>query len=231
MKKILGISLVALMAVAPSLANAAGERSVSLTKLNASDPVATSNLATTSYVGGAYKTTADKIDLLIDDTAVTTDGTYIKAGKSVSANLTALDGQVKSTSDMILDPVNGLAKIVNDDHEAIETLNGGTDVAGSVASQIADALETYEGTSASVGNLDDLNTTDQTNVVGAINEVYSTVGNLDGLNTSDKDSVVGAINEVDSAVNILENKTITYVESWSNPQPVTTKLVSLPTLE
>ena len=233
MKKILGISLVALMAVAPSLANAAGERSVSLTKLNASDPVATANLATTSYVGGAYKTTADKIDLLIDDTAVTTDGTYIKAGKSVSANLTALDGQVKSTSDMILDPVNGLAKIVNDDHTAIETLTG--DGEGSVAAQIEAALEDYDGTSASVGDLDDLNTTNKDSVVGAINEVDSAVGDLDGLNTTDKDSIVDAINEVnsavgavDSAVDTLENKTITYVESWATPTPVTKKLSQLP---
>lgn len=202
MKKLFGISLIAIMSVTPLIAGAAeGDRSVSLTKLNASDPVATSNLATTSYVGGAYKTTADKIDLLIDDTAVTTNGNYIKAGKSVSANLTALDGQVKSTSDMILDPVNGLAKIVNDDHTAIETLTG--DGEGSVAAQIEAALEDYDGTSASVGDLDDLNTTN-------------------------KDSVVGAINSVDSAVDTLENKTITYVESWSNPQPVTTTLVSLP---
>jgi len=199
--------LVAVLAVSPMMAMAAeGDRSASLTKLTAADPVATSNLATTSYVGGAYKTTADKIDLLIDDTAVTTDGTFIKAGKSVSANLTALDNQAKSTSDMILDPVNGLAKIVNDDHEAIETLKGGADVAGSVAAQIEAALEDYEGTTPSVGNLDDLNTTN-------------------------KDSVVGAINSVDSAVGTLENKTITYVESWSNPQPVTTTLVSLPNAE
>ena len=189
MKKILGISLVAVLAVSPLMAMAAeGDRSASLTKLNATDPGTTSNLATTSYVGGAYKTTADKIDLLIDDTAVTTNGNYIDAGKSVSANLTELDSAVKANKD------------------ALDVLNGDDTVAGSVASQIADALQDYEGTSASVGDLDDLNTTN-------------------------KDSVVGAINSVDSAVNKLENKTITYVESWSNPQPVTTTLVGLPPVE
>ena len=189
MKKILGISLVALMAVVPSLANAAGERSVSLTKLNASDPIATANLATTSYVGGAYKTTADKIDLLIDDTAVTSNGTYIKAGNSVSANLGLLD----------------------------------------------DAIRTSAGAAASLGDLEDLTTTEQNSIVGAINEVDSAVGDLGDLTTTDKDSLVDAINEVDSAVgaldsavDTLENKTITYVESWATPTPVTKKLSQLP---
>ena len=189
MKKILGISLVALMAVVPSLANAAGERSVSLTKLNASDPIATANLATTSYVGGAYKTTADKIDLLIDDTAVTSNGTYIKAGNSVSANLGLLD----------------------------------------------DAIRTSAGAAASLGDLEDLTTTEQNSIVGAINEVDSAVGDLGDLTTTDKDSIVDAINEVDSAVgaldsavDTLENKTITYVESWATPNPITKKLSQLP---
>jgi len=208
MKKILGISLVALMTAMPSLANAAGERSVSLTKLNASDPVATPNLATTSYVGGAYKTTADKIDLLIDDTAVTTNGNYILAGKSVAANLGELDAAIKGNSDTI-------SELVGDGENSIDA-------------KIEAALEDYDGTSATVGDLDNLNTTNQTSVVGAINEVNSTIGDLDDLTTTNQTSVVGAINEVDSAVDTLGNKTITYVESWVTPTPVTKKLSQLP---
>ena len=51
-----------------------------------------------------------------------------------------------------------------------------------------------------IGDLDDLNTTDKTNLVAAINEVLSTltnvVGDLDDLNTTDKTNLVAAINEV-----------------------------------
>ena len=101
MNKLLGISLIAAFAVTPLVAGATGERSSSLSKLNAPTPESSPNLATTSYVGGAYKTTADKIDLLIDDTAVAEDGHYILGGKSVAANLGELDRAVKGNSDTI----------------------------------------------------------------------------------------------------------------------------------
>ncbi|MBR5355236.1 MAG: hypothetical protein IK122_03875 [Alphaproteobacteria bacterium] len=221
MKKLLGVSLVALMTAMPSLANAAGERSVSLTKLNASDPVATANLATTSYVGGAYKTTADKIDLLIDDTAVTSDGTYIKAGNSVSANLGLLDQAIQTSA--------GAAASLGDLEDLTTTEQNSIVGAINVVDSVVGALD------SAVGDLGDLTTTEQNSIVGAINEVDSAVGaldsavgDLDDLTTTNQTSVVGAINEVDSAVSDLENKTITYVESWATPTPVTKKLSQLP---
>ena len=47
-----------------------------------------------------------------------------------------------------------------------------------------------------IGDLDDLNTTDKTTVVNAINSVLTVIGDLDDLNTNDKDNVVEAINEL-----------------------------------
>ena len=60
-----------------------------------------------------------------------------------------------------------------------------------------------------IGDLDDLNTTDKSNVVAAINEVLqnltNTIGELSDLNTTDKTNVVAAINEVLDGV--TSNKT------------------------
>ena len=55
-----------------------------------------------------------------------------------------------------------------------------------------------------IGELADLNTTDKTNLVSAINEVLSTIGTVAGdltdLNTTDKSNLVSAINEVLSTI-------------------------------
>jgi hypothetical protein len=55
-----------------------------------------------------------------------------------------------------------------------------------------------------IGELADLNTTDKTNLVSAINEVLSTIGTVAGdltdLNTTDKSNLVNAINEVLSTI-------------------------------
>lgn len=58
------------------------------------------------------------------------------------------------------------------------------------------------------GHLDDLNTTDKSNLVAAINEVLQTLqdtaGDLDNLSTTDKSNLVAAINEILSSLNILD---------------------------
>lgn len=47
-----------------------------------------------------------------------------------------------------------------------------------------------------IGDLDDLNTTDNSNLVAAINELVTIIGDLNDLNTTDKSNLVVAINEV-----------------------------------
>ena len=99
MKKISIISLVAVLAATPMMAQAAG-RTVS--KANYAGPSQTStNVASTSYVQGAYKAASDRIDALVDDTAVAAkEGGYkaIVAGESVGYNLVALDSAVASAT-------------------------------------------------------------------------------------------------------------------------------------
>lgn len=52
-----------------------------------------------------------------------------------------------------------------------------------------------------IGDLADLNTTDKSNLVAAINEVISNAGDLTDLTTTDKSNLVAAINEVLSTLN------------------------------
>lgn len=67
-----------------------------------------------------------------------------------------------------------------------------------------------------IGDINDLETTDKSSVVNAINEIHNTagdiselsnkVGNLNNLNTTNKSSTVGAINEVNNNVGTVDNK-------------------------
>lgn len=137
MKKLLGVSIVAMLAVAPGMADAA------VGKMNAPDAVSNTNIATTSYVKGAYKVTADKIDAVIDD-ITTTDGTYSKAANSVGVNLKTLDSQIKANTD------------------AISALNG---AGGSIATQIKEGAEGADFTATNASGI----TSDK--IGEAINEV------------------------------------------------------------
>ena len=60
-----------------------------------------------------------------------------------------------------------------------------------------------------IGSLENLNTSDKSNIVAAINEVLTTIntliGDLDDLDTTDKDNVVDAINELVSSITTTVN--------------------------
>lgn len=171
MRKLFGISLCAILTVVPVMANAAdGDRDVHLNKFNAvvgSDP----SVASVDYVNESFEKSADKIDLLIDDTAVTADGNYIGAGKSVSANLEYLDSGL-----------NDVSEVVSEHATTLATLTGSGD--GSVSKQIATALS---GVSGNAGNLEDLDTAEQNSLVGAINEVNEIANDnaeeIEGINS------------------------------------------------
>ena len=47
-----------------------------------------------------------------------------------------------------------------------------------------------------IGHIQDLNTTDKSNLVAAINEILQNCGDLDSLSTTDKSNLVAAINEI-----------------------------------
>ena len=100
MKKLLGVSFVAMLLVCPMMANAAGEQTAS--KMDAAPAANNAALATAGFVKGAYTATKTHVDAIVDDITV---GAYqgegsgynaISAGKSVAENLKLLDSHIGS---------------------------------------------------------------------------------------------------------------------------------------
>lgn len=98
MKKLLGISVMAMLAVSPMMANAAQTAAV----LDATSGTEQNQIATTSYVKGAYNAVKTAHDAVVADMTVSGEGhTHITSGNSVSENLVQLDTAVKANDDKI----------------------------------------------------------------------------------------------------------------------------------
>lgn len=65
------------------------------------------------------------------------------------------------------------------------------------AATLNDHEDSYFATAADVGDLTDLDTTDTSSIVDAINELVGDVGTLSSLTTTAQNSLVAAVNEVD----------------------------------
>ena len=198
MKKLLSISVIAALTVLPMAANAEeGDREV--TALAAATGGSTTNLATTSYVQGAYTAVKTQFDKMVTDTAVGTNGSYIDAGKTVSHNLKELDTAVKANTDAI----------------------GDTAYTGGTLSAAIAGLQTSAGNLGSnkVDNAD--NFTDESNsnliknktVVAAIQDTASQVdtntGAISALNGSDSTtgSVAKSIKDKVETLDATESQT------------------------
>lgn len=173
MKKLLGISLVAVLAATPLMAEAA--RGVSVANYSAGEN--TNDIASTSYVKGAYEAASDRIDALVTDTDVTGVHNVIVAGDSVASNLGALDTAIGDTTSFdganVSAAISALQTSIGDGAEALggrvsalETTVG--DNTSGLVKGLADEISRAEGVE---GDLDDLTTTAQNNLVAAINEV------------------------------------------------------------
>jgi len=253
MKKLLGVSIVAMWAVAPMVADAA------VAKLNAGAPGSTTDIATTSYVKGAYKAAADTIDAVIDN-ITTTDGQYSKAANSVGVNLKALDDQIKAnalaiqglggqgsiadqikagaqgadftatnTSGISAETIAGAINEVGTDLEGVKdditTLNGDSSVSGSVDNKIATAVD-------AIDDALDLkqDKSDSTVTLDALSAA--------GLTTTDLNDDEGvAANLIKVAkkaktnannINTINNKVINLVSDWTTNAVVPTKVSDLP---
>ena len=101
MKKFLGVSFAAMLAVSPMMANAAGAPTTStaaaLTAKTAEQISANAgNMATASYVMGAYNAIVEEHNDVIDDITVSTAGNYIGTGTGVAENLGRLEEAIKN---------------------------------------------------------------------------------------------------------------------------------------
>ena len=164
MKKLMGISVIAALAVLPMAANAA--RTVTANANVTPGQNAASTLAAQSYVQGAYNAANNQINALIEDTAVAAkaEGNYaaIKAGDKVSENLVALDEKIATleseTNGTVgdldnLDDSFGTADTVEEALGSLDgrldTLEGDANTPNSVANKIATAVD---GLDANVSN-------------------------------------------------------------------------------
>ena len=179
MKKLLGVSFAAILAVVPMMASAAEGDRTGLAALTIKDATANTNIATTSYVKGAYNAVAQKVNTLVSDTAIATDGEYIKAGKTVAFNLDALDDQVKANA------------------SAIQAL-GGT---GSIADQISTGAQNGTFTPAGTSGISSTNIKDAINEVGTdLEDVKDDIATLNGdANTTGSvdNKIAAAIDDLD----------------------------------
>ena len=218
MKKLMGISVIAALAVMPMAANAeVGDREV--TALAAATGGSATNLATTSYVQGAYTAVKTQFDKMVTDTAVATDGNYIDAGKTVSHNLSELDTQAKANADAIAglqgDGQNSVDNKIKTQAQTADFTPTSGMTAGTIGAAIneldgeVDALQTQMGDTA----LDNTDGLTATTVTAAINELQDdkqeksdstvvagtytaiTAGNAVGANLVQLDSHVKALED------------------------------------
>ena len=197
MKKLLGVSIVAMLAISPMMASAAeGDRTV--TKIEAASVSKDTNIATTSYVKGAYKATADKIDALIDDTAIAANGNYIDAEKTVAHNLKELDTAIKNVADTAGNTYQLVANsTVDADGNYIEE---GTGVASNLS-----ALDTAIGKNTSDGTY--IKDSDEKNVSENLVLLDTAVAGLAGSKQDASDSTVatGTYNHITQGTGVATN--------------------------
>ena len=195
MRKLLGVSIAAMLAVSPMMANAAQ----SAATLNAAAAgTASTKIATTTYVKGAYKVLADAHDAVVNDitvTGVTGEGNHITNNASVAENLKSLNTAIKNLS--------------------------------------GDSSQAVEGVQEEIGTLDNLTTTQQGNLVAAINEVDANTDNntaaigagssaavttaMTGTNyVSSATSVIDATKTLDTQVKNINDKYIPLYGDWES---------------
>lgn len=96
MKKLLSVSIFAIIAVAPVMARA--DKTITPLELqNGGNVPASTQVATTSYVKGAYNAVADAVNAVVTDMTVA-EGTYthINPSKSVAENLVLLNNAIST---------------------------------------------------------------------------------------------------------------------------------------
>lgn len=209
MKKVLSVSIVAMLAVVPLTAKAA-QTATPVALVNGGNTVSPlQTVASTTYVQGAYNTLGRQVNNIISDSTVPS-GTYtaIANTKNVSENLVALDTAINglkgggegSVADQIAagaqnatynpsgeygentigGAIQGNTAAISANTSAISTLTGAADVPGSVANSVA--AETSRATAA------ESDLSDRIGTLGAdgtyIRKANSVSSNLSALDTA-----------------------------------------------
>ena len=217
MKKLLGVSIAAMLAVSPMLANAAvsslattGNDKATLDAV--SNESATTNVATTSYVKGAYNAIAaehNKVVTAVNNIATDINvaaGNQVQGGvvlstNSVAQNLVALDNAVKSAA-------SNASTLYQLKENSTVTSTGEGDL---------HYISAGDGVAANLKVLDDTMATAAQTIGGSLNDLQTAVGGLEssvgtfdanGNNNyvSDSNSIQENLQALDGALDSLDTR-------------------------
>jgi len=209
MKKLLGVSIMAMLAVSPMMASAALDPA-STAGANATVDAA---VATAGYVKGAYNAAIGEINTVISEvnslsqTVAGLSGNEGGIATAIQSNaqngtFTPAANSSIENADTIAEAIEEVSSHADANATAIETLNSDASTTGSVANTAAAAVKT--------GAED----ADFTKTQGSSITTATTVGD--------------AIEEVSSNVDTLASRQLSYVDSWTNTTVKTKALGELP---
>lgn len=222
MKKALGISMVALLAVAPFASHAAGQAKA-VTLVNGGNTLTpTQTVASTTYVQGAYNTLGTQINNIISDSTVPS-GTYnaIANNKNVAENLVALDTAIDGLSG------NGEGSVANAVQTGAQnaTYNASAEYGtGTIGKAIQEATATADSNTAAilllngdigtVGSIANSIATETNRATGAESNLSDRIGILgaDGHYIYKDVSVATNLSSLDTAVDL----NTTHIGSMNN---------------
>ena len=191
MKKLLGISIVAMLAVTPMMANAAGQE-IPATPQNGDTYYAaaaanegTNKIATTSYVKGAYNAIQTELNGIATDIDVTTNGSHISATNSVAENIVSLNTGIEA-NDSAIGTIGNLTGSANFDSTEAHA-------------NIVEAINTVK---AQANATDALVGTSET----ALNSMFN----------SDIDTVGQALQYLKNSNNATDSKAIAVYSNWNS---------------
>ena len=228
MKKILGISLVSVLAVSPMMAGAANVTTIA-------NVTANDDLATTSYVQGAYNVLGAAVNTKQDQLSSTAGNIVTTVKTAVSETAAGASDTSLVTEKAVFDAIDAAKQIIGGDttaitnkigngeidvrdattvvgalneldtdlataESAITKLNGDANTAGSVAKTVADAVADERSRASGVEN----------GLMGALNTLDGRVtANTNAINTLNGDaSTTGSVdNKISTAISNVNTTT------------------------
>ena len=219
MKKIFGISLVAVFAAMPMMAHATDVPNV---------PMATTGdaLTTQSYVKGAYNALAGYINTKQDK--ITADNKLpasLVEGVASDSAVSSLASDVEALQSTVGDSTSGLVADVAALQSAVNDVDSGlaTKASQSALDSVADDVEALQSTvgDSTAGLVKDVD--DLQSAVGALE---STMGSE--TMTTSATTVTGAINELDSAISAIESASSNYAAKTGVTNTISASSASTP---
>ncbi len=218
MKKLLGVSIAAMLAVSPMMANAT---SASAGEIGSVTATANTDIATTSYVAGAYNAIATEHNKVVADIAVA-DGNYTDDANSIGTNVKALDTAIgiqaadgqnikasatKNIAENVAILDTGMGKVADLSKDITGTAFGANTVLNGYSGSLVGAVQKI------AAAVDTANTGNSTKNTVATDGYYIEAGDGVASNLEDLDTAVRT-NYV--AIDAILNSTIPLYGTWNS---------------